>query len=146
MKAIKLIIVEDSVEFSSALRTVLEGQKRFPCQVVELNPVRPELPTFEQFHDEIMAHANDFGAVVLMDNSLGKWKWTGAHLAPSFQDLVAISSEEMPWAKFNFTGKAMIAYHNKEDAKVLLVDTVWKAIERSMPPGFMDELAAQQQC
>lgn len=141
---IKVVIVEDSLEFSAALKKVLEEQNRFPCEVVVLNPVRAELPSFEQFHDEIVSHTEDFGSLVLMDNSLGGWKWKGAHLAPSFYSIVSISTDEMSWARFNFTDKSAIAYHDNEEAKINFVDVILKALDQFTPPGFMEELLAQK--
>ena len=137
-------MVEDSQEFADALKKVLTEQKKFPCEVVVLNPDRPEPPTFEQFNDEIWSHLHGLRNIVLMDKQLGRWKWTGAHLAPSFHKLIAISTDEMPWAEFNFTGKAMIAYHDKEDAKIAFVDTILKALQRYMSPEFIAELAEYQ--
>ena len=137
-------MVEDSQEFADALKKVLTEQKKFPCEVIVLNPDRPEPPTFEQFHDEIENHLRGFRNIVLMDKQLGRWKWTGAHLAPSFPRLVAISTDEMPWAKFNFTGKAMIAYHDKDDAKNAFVETVLKALEQKMPPQIWQEIVEYQ--
>jgi len=144
MKPITIVMIEDSQEFADALKKVLAEQKKFPCEVIVLNPDRPELPTFEQFHDEIQSHLRGFRNLVLMDKQLGKWKWTGAHLAPSFHKLVAISTDEMPWAEFNFTGKAMIAFHNKEDAKTAFVETILKAIEQFMPSEIIQELVEYQ--
>lgn len=141
---IKVVIVEDSLEFSTALKKVLEEQNRFPCEVFVLNPVRAELPSFEQFHDEIVGHAGNFGSLVLMDNSLGRWKWKGAHLAPSFHNIVSISTDEMSWARFNFTNKTAIAYHDNEKAKIDFVDTILKALGELTPPGFMETLLAKK--
>lgn len=139
-------MVEDSQEFSDALKKVLEEQNRFPCEVIVLNPVRPEMPSFEQFHNEIMVHTeNPFRSLVLMDNSLGSWKWKGAHLAPSFPRLVAISTDEMPWAKFNFTGKTMIAYHNNGEAKIAFVEMILIALKEYMRPELMAEIVEYQQ-
>ena len=144
MKPITIVMVEDSQEFADALKKVLAEQKKFPCEVIVLNPDRDEPPTFEQFHDEIESHLRGFRNIVLMDRQLGRWKWTGAHLAPSFPRLMAISTDEMLWAKFNFTGKGMIAYHKKEDTKIAFVETILKALEHYMSPEFLVELAEYQ--
>jgi hypothetical protein len=141
METIKIVVVEDSIVFSDAIRKVLNEQKRFPCDVVVLNPNRSEMPTFEEFHDEIVSHLGDgFANLVLMDNHLGDWKWKGAHLAPSFtHNLVAISTDKMPWAEFNFTGKTSIAYHNDETAKIALVEIILTVLKKIMPPGSIAE-------
>ncbi len=143
VQPLKVVIVEDSDEFSTALRNVLTEQTQFPCEVVVINPADPargKVPTFEEIHDEIDVHTNDSRHLVLMDNQLGTWKWTGAHLAPSFHNLLAISTEEKPWAKFNFTRKTEIAYRNKEEAKQAFLAGILVALQEFLSPRVVQEL------
>ena len=143
VKPLKIIIVEDSDEFSDALRKVLNEQTDFPCEVVVINPADPareKVPTFEEINDEIDVHTEDSRHLVLMDNQLGTWKWTGAHLAPSFHNLLAISTDEKPWAKFNFTRKTEIAYRNKEEAKKAFLAVILVALHEFFSPGVVEEL------
>jgi len=140
MKPIKFVIVEDSDEFSSALKKVLEERLEFPNEVIVLNPSRTVKPTFEEFHSEIQSNFETSFGLVLMDNQLGEWKWSGAHLAPSFHNIVAISSDPMNWAAYNFTNKCGIAYHNDEKAKVTLMEIVLLALEKSVSPEYFKRL------
>ncbi len=140
MKPITIVIIEDSEEFAVALKQTLEEQKKFPCTVVVLDPNRSEPPTFEQFHDEIQSHLHGFSNIVLMDNHLGRWKWRGAHLAPSFPNLISTSTDPSPWAKHSFSGKAMIAFHHKVEAKAELIEVIIKVIKETMPEEFLLEL------
>lgn len=141
MKPVKIIIVEDQEQFSEALKKVLEEQKLFPCEVVVLNPENQDpLPTFEEFHSKIEEHTTGFEWIVLMDNHLGKWKWSGAHLAPSFYMLVSISTEKKLTAEFNFLGKASIAYHNKQAAKDELLRVLQEVMKKYFSPDMKKEL------
>jgi hypothetical protein len=141
MKPITIVIVEDSEEFAVALKQTLEEQKKFPCTVVVLDPNRPEPPTFEQFHDEIQSHLRGFADIVLMDNHLGKWKWKGAHLAPSFpHNLISTSTDPAPWAKYSFTRKTDIAFHHKAEAQAELIESIVKVWKDTMPDEFILEL------
>lgn len=142
VKPLKVIIVEDSAEFSDALRKVIMERAGFPCEVVVINPADPsrtKVPTFEEVHDEIDVHAQDSYHIVLMDNQLGSWKWTGAHLAPSFHNLMSISTDKKAWAEFNFMDKTQIAYRDKEEAKLDFLAVFKVALRKFLPPGIYDD-------
>jgi hypothetical protein len=112
MIPITVMIVEDSKEFSDGLKGVLESQTIFPCTVHVLNPAgksRAKPPTFEEFYDEIEQFTEKAWPfyIVVMDNDLS-WKWKGANLAPSFSNVMAISTDENAgrWADYVFAEKA----------------------------------------
>jgi hypothetical protein len=142
MKPVTIIIVEDSEVFADALKKTLESQNKFPCKVVVLDPNLSENPpSFEQFHDQIQELYHDgFANVVLMDNQLGKWRWKGGHLAPSFTRMISISTDTVNWAKYSFTGKTAIAYHDKDDARDELINTIMTVFRETMPEEFWRKL------
>lgn len=141
MKPVKIIIVEDSSEFSGALKKVLEEQRIFPCEVVVLNPEdQNPPPAFEEFHSKIEEHTQGFEWIVLMDNHLGKWKWRGAHLAPSFHMLVSISTDKDFVTEFRFAEKAAIAYFNKQEAKDKLLQVLQEVMKKYFSPDMIKKL------
>ena len=144
-KTIQVIIIEDSEDFSNALKKVVEEQTIFPCKVHILNPTdgkRERPPTFEEFYNEI--NACIVGPLclnlVLLDNQLGKWKWKGANLAPSLYHVISISSDPARWADYAFTRKSDIAYHDNEEAKQQLVAVLVEVLKKALPPKFAAEL------
>jgi hypothetical protein len=147
MTTIPVVIVEDSEEFADGLKKVLESQQLFPCEVHILNPAderREKEPTFEEFYDEIARCTGD-GVfpyyIVLMDNDLS-WRWKGANLAPSFHNVIAISTDEKAsrWANYVFADKAAIAYFNDEVAKQKFLSVVVEVLKKILPPQQANNL------
>ncbi len=146
MTPITVVIVEDSDEFANGLKGVLESQKFFPCKIHVLNPAdksRAAAPTFEEFHDEIEQHTEDAWPfyIVMMDNDLS-WKWKGANLAPSFSNVMAISTDEKAkrWADYVFADKAAIAYQNNEAAKQKFLAVTVELLKKILPPEQANQL------
>lgn len=144
METITVVIVEDSTEFSAALKSVLEAQKLFPVEVHILNPSDkkyPKPPTFEEFYDEIAAITEELDCygLVLLDNHLN-WRWTGANLAPSLSNVVSISTEPVRWTDYSFSGKGAIACENDEKTKQQFLTVLVELLKKRLPPEDVQEL------
>lgn len=147
METISVVIVEDSVEFSAALKSVLETQDFFPCKVHVLNPsdkkkyTKP--PTFEEFYDEIAAITEEAEcySIVLLDNHLN-WRWSGANLAPSLSNVVSISTEPVRWTDHSFRGKVAIAMNNGQEVKEgwQFLEVLVELLKKKLPQEDVKEL------
>ena len=76
-----------------------------------------------------------------MDNDLGRWKWKGANLAPSFEFVISISNAEtVRWADYHFGGKVALALHGDESAKQQFLATVVELLKKILPPALANQL------
>lgn len=121
----KIVIVEDGEDFAAAIVDALEKFGDYKYEIHYINPsIITPIPTFEELHDLISQKLGSRG-ILLLDNRLG-WKWTGAHLAPSFESsLISISSDTQKWAEINFENKHCLRnYFQFKEGEVRYRDAV----------------------
>lgn len=135
MRQINIVIVEDQDNFAQALKTAIEGMGKPNWTVRLLSPCRDPAPTFDEFFDEIEEASGVWG-IILLDNHLGKWRWSGANLAPSLHNVISTSTEEHCWASRRFPGKAEIAIEQNIEAIALLQSILEQAEASIVPAGF----------